>query len=246
MSNRFFLFAFLLIATSEILIQVFDLQEFNFILKPLIVPSLSIFYFQNVGFKNRLFALALLFCWAGDVFLLFDHVNELYFMGGLGSFLVAHILLFFLYGKLKHTKVEGLPAGQAGLNGPQRARVSFPVILAGTGVITILYPSLGALKIPVIIYALALMLMVLQSIYRYGFTSAQSFWNVCIGALLFMLSDSLLAINKFFQPIANAGVLVIATYMAALYFIVRGVIAHKGTKDQLNGSNGKVNSNSVY
>ena len=44
---------------------------------------------------------------------------------------------------------------------------------------------------------------------------------------MFMLSDSLLAINKFYQPLAYAGVLVIITYMAALYFIVQGVIAHK-------------------
>jgi uncharacterized membrane protein YhhN len=140
-------------------------------------------------------------------------------MGGLGSFLIGHILLIFLYGKIKSTTGNGLI-------GPQKARVSFPVILAGTGLISILYPTLGALKIPVIIYATALMIMVLQSIYRYGFTTMKSFWLVCVGALFFMLSDSLLALNKFYQPIDNAGVFVIATYMAALYFIVLGVIAH--------------------
>ncbi len=220
MLNRTFLFVFFLVAAAEILIQVVGLQEFNLFIKPLIVPSLAALYFQNVNSKNALFVIALLFCWAGDLFLLFDHVNELFFMGGLGSFLVAHILLFFLYGKLKN------PKGQ-GLNGPQRARVSFPVILAGTGLISVLYPTLDALKIPVIIYAVALMLMVLQSIYRYGFTSSQSFWNVCVGALMFMLSDSLLAINKFYQLLAYGGVLVIITYMAALYFIVQGVIAHR-------------------
>lgn len=222
MLNRTFLYVFFAVAAAEILIHVLGMKEFSLSIKPLIVPSLAALYFQNVNSKNALFAIALFFCWAGDVFLLFDHLNELFFMGGLASFLVAHILLFFLYGKLRITKGE-----RAGLNGPQRARLSFPVILGGTGLISVLYPTLGGLKIPVIIYAVALMLMVLQSIYRYGFTSSQSFWNVCIGALLFMLSDSLLAINKFYQPIAYAGILVIATYMAALYFIVRGVIAHE-------------------
>lgn len=220
MQNRTFLFVFALVATAEILIQIFGLQEYNLFVKPLIVVSLAVFYFQNVNFRSGLFVLALFFCWLGDVFLLFDHLNELYFMGGLGSFLIAHIILIFLYGKLKN------PRGVS-LNGPQKARVSFPIILAGTGLISILYPSLGALKIPVIVYAVALMIMVLQSVYRYGFTSLQSFWNVCVGALFFMLSDSLLAINKFYQPINNAGVLVIATYMAALYFIVQGVIRHE-------------------
>lgn len=220
MQKRFFLLAFFFIAFVEILIQVFNWQQSNLFVKPLIVVLLTAFYVQNSESKNRLLLLALFFCWLGDVFLLFDHLNELYFMGGLGSFLIAHILFIFIYGKLKNTDGNSF-------NGPQKARVSFPVILAGTGLISILYPSLGALKIPVIVYAVALMVMVLQSIYRYGFTSSKSFWSVCVGALFFMLSDSLLALNKFYQPIANAGVLVIGTYMAALYFIVAGVLAHE-------------------
>jgi len=215
-----FLYIFFLIAIAEILFKIFGMNEINLFIKPLIVPSLAAFYFQNANSRNRLFVLALFFCWAGDVFLLFDNVSQLYFMGGLGSFLFAHLILFFLYGKLKNSKGDGL-------NGPQKARASFPVILIGTGLITILYPTLGGLKIPVIIYSLALMLMVLQSIYRYGFTSSQSFWNVCSGALLFMLSDSVLAINKFSQPVAFGGIIIITTYMAALYFIVRGVLFHE-------------------
>ena len=220
MTKRIFLLIFFFVAITEILIQAFSWQEFNLFVKPLIVLSLAAFYLQNSESRNKLFFLALFFCWLGDVFLLFDHLNELYFMGGLGAFLIAHVLLIFLYGKIKN-------ASGSSFSGPQKARVSFPVVLAGTGLISILYPTLGALKIPVIIYASALMIMVLQSIYRYGYTSSKSFWNVCIGALFFMLSDSLLAINKFYQPIANAGILVIATYMAAVYFIVLGVIAHE-------------------
>lgn len=220
MQKRIFLFIFLFVALAEIIIQIFNQQEFNLFVKPLIVLSLVVFYFQNTASKNRLFVLALFFCWVGDVFLLFDHLSEFYFMGGLASFLIAHGLLIFLYGKLKNATGNGF-------SGPQKARVSFPVILAGTGLISILYPTLGALKIPVIIYATALMVMVLQAIYRYGFTSSKSFWSVCIGALFFMLSDSLLALDKFYQPIANAGVLVIATYMAAVCFIVLGVVAHE-------------------
>src|SRR5258708_39568391 len=97
MLNRTFLFVFFLVAAAEILIQVLGLQEFNLFFKPLIVPSLAALYFQNVNSKNALFVIALLFCCAGDLFLLFDHVIELFFMGVLGSFLVAHILLLFLH-----------------------------------------------------------------------------------------------------------------------------------------------------
>src|SRR6267378_4043550 len=120
MSNRFFLFAFFLIAAVEILIQILGLQEFNVFIKPLIVPSLAAFYFKNTNSKNKLFVLALFFCWSGDVFLLFDHLNELFFMGGLGSFLIAHVLFIFLYVKLKTTQGTGL-------SGPQKTRASFPI-----------------------------------------------------------------------------------------------------------------------
>ena len=45
-----------------------------------------------------------------------------------------------------------------------------------------------------------------------------------VGAAFFVLSDSLLAINKFYQPFAFAGVYIMLTYCAAQYFIVNGFI----------------------
>jgi uncharacterized membrane protein YhhN len=99
----------------------------------------------------------------------------------------------------------------------------------GTGLVTILYPVLGDLKIPVMVYALVLTVMVLQSIFRYGFTSSASFWNVCIGALFFLASDSLLAINKFLQPLPSASLLIMVTYMVAQYSITVGAISHQRT-----------------
>ena len=98
MADRNFIFVFFLVAAAEILIQLLNLQQYNLFIKPLIVPSLAAFYFLNGISKNKIFLLALFFCWAGDVFLLFDHLNELYFMGGLGSFLIAHVLLIFYIG----------------------------------------------------------------------------------------------------------------------------------------------------
>jgi uncharacterized membrane protein YhhN len=48
-------------------------------------------------------------------------------------------------------------------------------------------------------------------------------WNSLFsGALLFVMSDSLLAINKFVHPIPEAGFLIMSTYILAQYFIVQG------------------------
>jgi uncharacterized membrane protein YhhN len=43
-----------------------------------------------------------------------------------------------------------------------------------------------------------------------------------LGALLFVISDSILAINKFYQPFEAAGVLIMLTYGLAQFFIVEG------------------------
>jgi uncharacterized membrane protein YhhN len=209
---------FLIAAIAEIASQLVDWPMVHWAAKPLLLIFLAAYYRQSVQSPNRFFFLALAFCWVGDVFLLFDHLNAIYFMAGLGSFLVAHLLFIFAYRQLRF-------AG-AGLNGPQRARFSFPIILAGTGLVTVLYSRLGDLRIPVMIYSLALTLMVLNSIFRSGRTSAKSFWLVFFGAVFFMLSDSLLAINKFYQPIDYAGAWVITTYIMAVFFITEGAIFH--------------------
>ena len=105
--------------------------------------------------------------------------------------------------------------------------MAFPVILAATGLVVVLYPRLGELRLPVVVYAGVLMFMVLNALFRFRRTNAQSFWMSFAGAVLFMLSDSILAINKFLEPVPNAGLLVMSTYLAGQFLIVRGLIRHQ-------------------
>ncbi|QLH32521.1 MAG: lysoplasmalogenase [Cyclobacteriaceae bacterium] len=113
-----------------------------------------------------------------------------------------------------------------GLTGPQQIRFSLPIILAGTGLVTILFPHLGGLQIPVLVYALVITVMAMQALFRYGYTNSKSFVLVFVGAISFMISDSLLAINKFMQPLPLAGLAVMLTYLLAQYLIVEGVVRH--------------------
>jgi uncharacterized membrane protein YhhN len=71
--------------------------------------------------------------------------------------------------------------------------------------------------------------MAMQALFRYGYTSAPSFAFWCFaGAISFMISDSLLAINKFMQPLAiYAGLAIMLTYLLAQYLIVEGVLKHE-------------------
>ncbi len=215
--GRWFQILFLLSAVLEIASQIFNSPALHWVAKPMLLIFLAVVYQQSVPFINKTFLLALLCCWLGDVFLLVER-DELFFMMGLGSFLLAHLMLIFTYRQLQFA--------EDGFQGTQRVRLSFPVILAGSGLVIVLFPKLGALKIPVMMYALMLTLMVVQSIFRLGRTSVKSFWLVFFGAISFLLSDSLLAINKFYQPLSHAGVWIMTTYIAAIYLIVQGVIAH--------------------
>jgi uncharacterized membrane protein YhhN len=163
---------------------------------------------------------ALVASWAGDVLLLFQSRNEIFFLLGLGAFLVTHLFYIFCY---RQNRAVNQPDQ---LLTTRKIRLSFPVLLAGTGLIALLTPSLGDLKIPVLMYALILIFMVLNAVFRYGRTSSGSFWMVFAGAVLFMISDSLLAIDKFFIPLAYSGVMIMGTYATAQLLIVMGIIRH--------------------
>jgi uncharacterized membrane protein YhhN len=144
----------------------------------------------------------------------------MFFILGLVSFLIGHLLYILAYRELRWSdKAKGLLM-------PQKLRVSFPVALAGTGLIVVLLPTLGGLMIPVMVYAIVLMGMVMASFFRYGRTTLASFWLVTAGALFFMASDSILAINKFHTPFELAGPVIMLTYILGQYLIVEGVVRH--------------------
>jgi uncharacterized membrane protein YhhN len=211
--------------SAELGTAIFDYPGHSLIFKPLIMIGLMAYYYVLSPARSRLFLVALFFCWLGDVFLIFQSNNPLFFMTGLASFLAGHIVYIFCYRQLQTS-----PSSRE-LLGSQKVRFAFPIILAGTGLVTILYPFLGALRIPVMIYALAITLMALTALFRYGRTNSKSFLLIFIGAVLFMVSDSLLAINKFHHAFSAAGALVMLTYSVAQFLIVEGALAHEKKGD---------------
>jgi uncharacterized membrane protein YhhN len=82
------------------------------------------------------------------------------------------------------------------------------------------------MKWPVLLYALVITLMALSALFRYGRTSMKSFALVFGGSILFIMSDSLLAVNKFIEPLALADFWIMVTYIGAQYLIVSGILNH--------------------
>lgn len=215
--KNIWLVLFVLVSIAELVSVTFGYPQVHTITKPIILPMLIAYFTTSVQHRNKYFYAALIFCWAGDVLLMF--AGEKFFIFGLVAFLTGHVLYVVSYRQMRNASGNGLLQ-------TQKLRFSFPIALAGTGLVVILFPYLGGLKIPVMIYALVITVMSMQALFRYGFTNSKSFYLVFIGALFFMLSDSLLAINKFMNPLPLASLAVMTTYILAQALIVEGAIAH--------------------
>ena len=215
------LILFFFVALGELISIAAQLEQLHLVCKPLIMVTLGVYYLSSVG-EDRSFVvlLAIIFSLAGDISLMFDSIDSTYFIIGLISFLISHV--FYIIAYRQHQYEE--PSDS--LQGVQKLRAAFPIVLAGTGLVVILYPILGDLKFPVVVYALVLVVMALNGLFRLGRTNTISFWFVFVGAMFFMVSDSFLAINKFLTPLPYAGLLIMSTYISAQFLIIEGLIAH--------------------
>lgn len=218
--STFFLLLFVAAGLSDLLIILIHWPSLEFFAKPMIMVALVGLYLSSVPQRNQTFVRALFFCWAGDVLLMFQPTAEVFFMAGLAAFLIGQILYVVAFRELR------VASRGSEFSVPQKIRFSLPVILAGTGLVAILFPKLGSLKLPVMTYSVALIVMVMSAIFRYGQTSFRSYLLMLSGAILFMISDSTLAMNKFYSPIPLSGIWIMSTYIMAQYLIVQGAIEH--------------------
>ncbi len=192
---------------------LFDLPALYISAKPLLMITLALYFASATkGYPRwRVYVMAaLVFSWAGDVFL----ISSDWFIAGLVSFLIAHVFYIIAYHK------TGAATGEL------RPLDVVKFVLYGVLLIWLIYPGLGALLVPVLIYALVLLGMGVWAHKRRGATSEASFKLVALGAILFAISDGLIAVNKFAWPIPAERILIMSIYMTAQYLIVQGLIKH--------------------
>jgi uncharacterized membrane protein YhhN len=198
------------------------LDWLQWVSKPLILPFLILYFFSSVRTisspLNKWIYLALFFSWCGDVLLMFDGMNALFFIFGLSAFLLAHIfyIMFFHFVRIRE-KIAG--------NG----WFLLFLLIYYSILIKKLSPYLGELTIPVRVYGLVISIMLLMAMHMTSLRVKKAGWSMLAGAALFVLSDSVLAINKFYQPFEAAGLVIMLTYGAAQFFIVKGAIEYLRT-----------------
>jgi uncharacterized membrane protein YhhN len=189
-------------------------------LKGLLMPVLLVIAWQNLrGTKIVAPVLLAITCsWFGDVLLLFDD-QKLFFMLGIGAFLLAQVAYIIAYFKATDTNFEPLIIRK------------YPLIPVGLAllpalILRVVAPYAGDLLVPVVIYSGALLIMVTAAVARYAKTSLPSFLHVTLGAFLFMLSDTLIAFDRFLNNVPLSGMFIMSTYMAAQWLILNGLIRH--------------------
>jgi uncharacterized membrane protein YhhN len=151
------------------------------------------------------------------MFLMFGSKNEMYFFAGVGGFFLSQVTYIQAFRKFGIVKGQGLIA--------RKPLWALPFLIYMVGIYIALYPSLQGIMKPVVaLYALSLLGMSAAAFNRMGLTGSTAFRILFAGSLFFVISDSLLAINKFAISIPMEGFLVMSTYMLAQYLIMMGLI----------------------
>ncbi len=205
--STFALNAFLLTAAIFCILTFFEPFPFNWI--PKVIPMLILIAVAmplKQDKKCRWFFIGLIFSACGDVLLALNG-GEL-FVFGLGAFLIAH--LFYLAYLLPIEITRG-----------NLVRV-LPCLIYGTIMMTILYPNLGPLSIPVVIYMVVLMAMGVAAL-----LSKKSHPWLVLGSISFIVSDSIIGVNKFVVDVPYSHFLIMVSYYFAQICLVFGVFTNQ-------------------
>jgi uncharacterized membrane protein YhhN len=205
-----------IIVLFELLCGTFqDLSSLHYFTKPLIIVSLLIFFFSKSKALQKTIRirtiLALVFSLIGDIALLFDSIKPNYFMIGLASFLLAHVMYILVFLKQRNQNQSPLIFMVA-------------MFIYATLLFYFLKDGLGDLIFAVIIYMIVILTMSTTAFLRTKHPNNNSYNWVFSGALIFMISDSILAIDKFYQPLAMSSISIMLTYALAQYCIVLGIL----------------------
>ena len=150
----------------------------------------------------------LAFSLAGDVFLMLPGDR---FLPGVASFLLAHLAYLVAF-------TSGVPFGA---NLPLLA----PYALLGGVMLGVLWRHLGAMRLPVVVYVAAIVVMAWQAAGRAASLGTAGVLLAAAGAALFVVSDAVLAVNRFRRRFRSAQAVIHATYYAAQLLIAWSVAA---------------------
>jgi uncharacterized membrane protein YhhN len=205
---------YFLVLLTDIVAIATGIDTLRYITKPLLMPLLgagllaAVHHLRPAIFRNLLLT-TLFFSWAGDILLLWDR----YFLAGLGSFLLAHLAYISFFLKVRYTNYP-LPL------------CKYPLIFLTEAVVLaflfFMFPYLGNLAVPVIIYAITISFTLLCAMHAFRFKHQPMGWYCIAGGILFICSDAMIAIARFYHPFPASGIFIMLTYGLAQWTLITG------------------------
>lgn len=219
MKKRFWITLFLVTLLIDIAAVYLRNEILSSVAKPLLMPLLVVYFILNtnnfISPLKKWIVLALVFSWAGDVLLLFESMNPDFFVSGLVAFLIAHFFYILFYESI--IRRENLKKNYWWF---------IPVLIYYVSIIYILTPHLGDMKLPVRIYGIVISYMLIQALQTVMIKNQNAAGLMIAGSVLFIASDSLLAINKFHGSFEYAGIAIMLTYGIAQLLITAGAVRY--------------------
>ena len=208
--NKIWMFLFIVASLMDILGIVLHITLLQVIFKPMIILTLIGLYFSSVEKRNYWYVLALAFSFIGDLLLLDS--ND-FFIYGIALFLVTQLLYIFIIVKQ--------------MERPSNFHKYLYAFLFANYVVfllNLLRPNLGELFYPVLIYGITISIFGLVSTINYSTKRTKKSLLLMVGAILFIASDSMIALNKFYQPNIYYPVSIMVTYILAQFSIYKFMI----------------------
>jgi uncharacterized membrane protein YhhN len=222
---------FLVIVAGVLIGKLLDIAMLEYIFRPLIMIWITVCFLLNA--RKRSFRVGVLiaffFSWLGDLLLAVpgEGENELFFYAGIGAFFLAQVAYIYVFLFSTENDIKGLL-----LRNPL-----WIIPLVGYGVLFYLYIHYkleGVNEVIVMVYTATLVGTSMAALNRRDRVNFDSFRLVFAGSIFFLVSDSLMVINKFHTDFQYAGFLNMLTYMSAQYLIMRGLILERERPSKIN------------
>lgn len=226
--QKLFLYLFFLFSLANLFALSTATATDNYLTKPLLMIWLAAYAYEKLRphfiLSARLLLLGLFFSFGGDTLLMFADNRPAggnFFILGLCSFLLTHIVYWLAF--YKWPKRDTNFRKQYGL-----WMLVLPLLLYWGVMIYLLLPGLPAeMTAPVLIYSLVIIWMVAGALDLSPNLPDNLGHPLVIGAILFVLSDSIIAFSRFsdYLPFSNLtiGLAIMLTYLAGQFLIVRAV-----------------------
>jgi uncharacterized membrane protein YhhN len=220
MIEYIFLAIFFIVVIVELFAEYKDNKTLEYCTKPLLMPLLILFYifgvFEATGAIARvdwLIVVALIGGCAGDILLMLKDQDR-WFLFGMVAFLINqifYIISFFLsIPNIGAFNIWGL-------------FLLGPAILMLIFMIPRFINKTEDMKIPVLVYLAAILLMHIAAILRLAAFSGLPFILVYVGSISFIFSDATIAVNKWDTEVKQGRLIIMTTYVMAQFYIALGV-----------------------